>query len=113
METDNDESTSSARIKHHKILGPYLNLDKFNSNSLTLPSLRCDNDTEVVANSSIQDQTKSDQEKKVFSNIGNWKPITLSSECGEKYYMLVSSETIEPLLVEQPTGLWGPSSPNR
>lgn len=78
-----------------------------------MPSLQYDNDTEAVVTSDAQDQTKSDQEKLVFSNIGNWKPIAISSERGKKYYMLASPETIEHLLADQPTGLWRPLSSNK
>ncbi|KAI8638231.1 hypothetical protein BD408DRAFT_27838 [Parasitella parasitica] len=113
LETDDDENTSSVLIKHRKILGPQLNLDEFNSNSLTLPSLHCGCDTELVVTSNAQDKTELDQEKILFSNIGNLKPISISSKCGKKYYMLASPETIEHLLAEQPTGLWRPPSPNR
>ncbi|KAI8882105.1 hypothetical protein K501DRAFT_274025 [Backusella circina FSU 941] len=113
LETDEDKNTSSIVIKHRKIPGPQLNLDEFNPNSLTLPSLRCDDNTEVAVTSSAQDQTESDQEKTVFSNTGDWKPVAISSKCGKKYYMLASPETIEHLLAEQPTGLWWPPSPVR
>jgi hypothetical protein len=75
------------------------------NNSLTLPLLRCDDNTEVAVTSSAQDQTESDQKKTAFSNIGDWKPVAISSKCGKKYYMLASPETIEHILAEQPTAL--------
>ena len=111
-ETNDDENDSSVLIKHHKILGPQLDLDELNSNSLTLPSLHCNHNAEAVAASNAQDQTESNEKEIAFSNIGNWKPIALSSECGKRYYMLASPETFEHLLAEQPTGLWKPPSPN-
>jgi hypothetical protein len=112
LEIDDDENGSSALMKHHKILGPQLNLDELNSKSLTLPSLHCDHNAEAVAASNAQDQTESNTKEIAFSNIGNWKPIALSSKCGKRYYMLASPETFEHLLAEQPTGLWKPPSPN-
>ncbi|KAI7864635.1 uncharacterized protein EV154DRAFT_488870 [Mucor mucedo] len=104
FQTDEDSDTSSIVIEHRKIPGPHLSLDEFNPNSLTLPSLRCDDNTKVAV-------TSSKQEKTGFSNTGDRKPVEISSKCEKKFYMLASPETIEHLLVEQPTGLWWSPSP--
>ncbi|KAG0986945.1 hypothetical protein G6F29_002878 [Rhizopus arrhizus] len=112
METDDGDNGSSVLMKRHKILGPQLNLDELNSNSLTLPPLHCDHNAEAVAASNAQDQREPNKKEIVFSNIGNWKPIALSSECGKTYYMLASPEAFKHLLAKQPTGLWKPPNPN-
>lgn len=49
-----DKNASVVLMKRHKTISPQIKLDKFNFNSLTLPSLQSDNNTKVVVTSGAQ-----------------------------------------------------------
>lgn len=96
-------------IPHQKLSSPHLNSDK-NDSTQPQKAFKYDkkkkkNTAVVLASSTFSESTREKENSIMLAKIGDLKPITLMSRSGKDYYFLASSDNIDEVLGDQPSGL--------